>query len=389
MKLGLALAGGGSKGSYQIGVWKALRELGVHYDIVTGTSIGAVNGALMVMGDYDRAERLWNTVTVEDIMAHGINLKHDMDYYYENRDALLEFAREFAAARAADVSPYKALIHREFDEAAFLASDVDYAAITARFPSLQLVEARKADMVPGQIEPWLLASSSCAPVFPLCEIDGEKYIDGGYADNLPVSTAFRMGAERVIAVALKPDAFEKAYPHHPLVTRIAPSRPLGPFLDFSREVLERNFRLGYVDAMRAFGRYFGEKYAFRPYGEAALTEAAEKFLLWLLRRDLAPAESAVQSVLERFSVETRLSDRIFERQSGDLKTFAVRGVEYFMELLDYPHEEIYDVTELLPALRAELLCDNPAPAAAQAAAMTPRQPTTCILGSTFVGVSAA
>ena len=68
MKLGIALAGGGSKGSYEIGVWKALRELGMCYDIVTGTSIGAVNGALMVMGDYDRAENLWNTITAQDIM---------------------------------------------------------------------------------------------------------------------------------------------------------------------------------------------------------------------------------------------------------------------------------------------------------------------------------
>ena len=45
MKTGIALAGGGSKGSYQTGVWKALRELGIDYDIVTGTSIGAINGA--------------------------------------------------------------------------------------------------------------------------------------------------------------------------------------------------------------------------------------------------------------------------------------------------------------------------------------------------------
>ena len=372
MKTGIALAGGGSKGSYQTGVWKALRELGVEYEIVTGTSIGAINGALMVQGDYDRAERLWSTVTVEDIMAHGVNLKHDMDYYYENRDRLLEFAREFAASRGADITPYQALIHQEFDEAAFLASLVDYAAVAARFPSLQLVEARKADMIPGEIEPWLLASSSCFPVFPLCEIDGANYIDGGYADNLPISTAFRLGAEQVIAVALKPDAFEKNYPRHPLVQRIAPSRPLGPFLDFSRDVLNRNFRLGYVDAMRAFGRYLGEKYAFRPEGERLLLDTARAYLLWLLRRDLAPAGSAVQSVLERLSGENHLSEQIFAHRSGDLRAMAVQGVEYFMELLGYAHEDIYDLETLLPALREELLRPDPAPAAAQAAALAER-----------------
>ena len=362
MKTGIALAGGGSKGSYQIGVWKALRELGIDYDIVTGTSIGAINGALMVMGDFERAERLWCTITVEDIMANGVNLKHDVEYYFENRDQLLLFAKEFAASHGADIAPYKARVHQEFDEELFFASNVDYAAVTARFPSLQMVEARKADMTPGNVEPWLIASSSCFPVFPLCEIDGQNYIDGGYADNLPISTAFRLGAERVIAVALKPEAFEKTYPRHPLVKRIVPSRPLGPFLDFSRDVLDRNLRLGYVDTMRAFDCYLGNQYSFEKSGEAALRNAAGKFLLWLLRLELGEPETAVQAVLERFSGNTKLSDTLFARDRGDLLSAALAALEYVMSMLGYAHENIYDLHELLPALRQELLCENAAPA---------------------------
>lgn len=362
MKTGIALAGGGSKGSYQIGVWKALRELGVDYDIVTGTSIGAINGALMVMGDYERAERLWSTITVEDIMANGVNLKHDIEYYFENRDQLLLFAKEFAASHGADITPYKARVHQEFDEEMFFASNVDFAAVTARFPSLQMVEARKADMTPGNAEPWLIASSSCFPVFPLCEIDGQNYIDGGYADNLPISTAFRLGAERVIAVALKPEAFEKSYPRHPLVKRIVPSRPLGPFLDFSRDVLDRNLRLGYVDTMRAFDCYLGNQYSFEKSGEAALLNAAGKYLLWLLRLELGEPETAVYAVLERFSGNTKLSDTLFARDRGDLLSAALAALEYVMSLLGYAHENIYDLHALLPALRQELLCENAAPA---------------------------
>ena len=199
-------------------------------------------------------------------------------------------------------------------------------------PSLQMVEARKADMTPGNAEPWLIASSSCFPVFPLCEIDGQNYIDGGYADNLPISTAFRLGAERVIAVALKPEAFEKSYPRHPLVKRIVPSRPLGPFLDFSRDVLDRNLRLGYVDTMRAFGCYLGNQYSFEKSGEAALLNAARKYLLWLLRLELNEPESAVQAVLERFSGNTKLSDTLFAHDRGDLLSAALAALEYVMSL---------------------------------------------------------
>ena len=44
----VVLSGGGSKGAYQIGVWKALRQLNIKYEIVAGTSVGALNGAMMV-----------------------------------------------------------------------------------------------------------------------------------------------------------------------------------------------------------------------------------------------------------------------------------------------------------------------------------------------------
>ena len=52
-KTAIVLAGGGSRGAYQIGVWKALREMGIDYQLVTGTSVGALNGVLMVQQEYD------------------------------------------------------------------------------------------------------------------------------------------------------------------------------------------------------------------------------------------------------------------------------------------------------------------------------------------------
>lgn len=62
MKQAIALAGGGTKGAYQVGAWKAMRELGIPFDIVTGTSIGSVTAALMVQGDFDRAWELWTHI---------------------------------------------------------------------------------------------------------------------------------------------------------------------------------------------------------------------------------------------------------------------------------------------------------------------------------------
>ena len=61
----LVLSGGGSKGSYQIGVWKALKKLRIKFDIVTGTSVGALNGALITQKSYFRAIKLWKKINLK------------------------------------------------------------------------------------------------------------------------------------------------------------------------------------------------------------------------------------------------------------------------------------------------------------------------------------
>ena len=69
----LILAGGGGKGAYEIGVWKAMRELGIDKKIraVSGASVGGLNGALFGQGDYDRASRIWLTINAEKILDAG------------------------------------------------------------------------------------------------------------------------------------------------------------------------------------------------------------------------------------------------------------------------------------------------------------------------------
>ena len=59
MKIGLVLAGGGARGAYQIGIWKALRELNIdkHISVVSGTSIGALNAILFMQGDLGSSRR--------------------------------------------------------------------------------------------------------------------------------------------------------------------------------------------------------------------------------------------------------------------------------------------------------------------------------------------
>ena len=64
---GIVLEGGGARGAYQIGVWKALREAGMKIKGVAGTSVGALNGALICMDDLGKAEEIWGNMTYSTV----------------------------------------------------------------------------------------------------------------------------------------------------------------------------------------------------------------------------------------------------------------------------------------------------------------------------------
>ena len=70
MKMGLVLSGGGGKGAYELGVWKALVEMKLdkYIEVISGTSIGAFNAALFAQGDMDNAQALWDEVTMEKLV---------------------------------------------------------------------------------------------------------------------------------------------------------------------------------------------------------------------------------------------------------------------------------------------------------------------------------
>ena len=107
MKMAIVLGGGGSKGAYQIGAWRALKELGIKYDIITGTSIGAFNGAMIVQGDFEKALALWREIDIDKVILNGLNLRTDFNYYKQNSDKLIPFLKSYANHKGMDITPLK------------------------------------------------------------------------------------------------------------------------------------------------------------------------------------------------------------------------------------------------------------------------------------------
>ena len=75
-KIGLVLAGGGARGGYEIGALKALEELGFKYDVITGTSVGAINAFMLLSNKKDVLFEMWNTIDYEAVVDHKYTWKN-------------------------------------------------------------------------------------------------------------------------------------------------------------------------------------------------------------------------------------------------------------------------------------------------------------------------
>lgn len=250
----IVLSGGGAKGSYEIGVWKALRKLNINYDIVTGTSVGALNGALMVQKDYLKALFLWYNLNYDDIF------EIKKDYTKEDINKLY---KEGILKGGVDVTNLENTIKKYINPKKFFKSNIKYGLITVKFPSLKHVEMTKEKLNNKNLSDYLVASASCFPAFKLKKIDKEYYIDGGFYDNMPINLAVKMGATEVIAVDLDEIGIKRNLKYDVDVTYISPKNKIDSFLTFEKNSSRRGIRLGYNDTMKQYKKLDGNMYTFK------------------------------------------------------------------------------------------------------------------------------
>ena len=274
MKRAIALGAGGARGAYQIGAWKALRELGVDYDIVVGSSIGSVNGVAMVQDDYDLALDLWKNISVDKIFAGDVDLDFEPQDIIGSTRKLVSLLIKILTNKGLDISPFLDLLNDIVDEEKVRASAREFGIVALRVPLIKGMEITKEKMKVGYMAKYILASSSAFPVFPVCEVDGNKYIDGGYYDSLPIKFARNLGAEEVVAIDVSLSTTHEEELSSNDVIYIKSAWSLGPFLDFDNESIMRNMDLGYNDTMKAYGKYRGFRYTFLLNDEESFNDVA-------------------------------------------------------------------------------------------------------------------
>lgn len=350
----LVLGGGGAKGAYEVGAIAALSELGVAPGSVYGTSIGALNAAMYAQGAMDRAETLWDTLRLNDLVTpESLQLAEDAENIYDQPEKILEFITRNAQQKGLDVTPLREILREYVDEAAIRRSTVRFGLVTTKFPSLNRVEKRLEDMESGSLRDWLLASSACFPVFPMASIGGERYMDGGFCDNVPVEMAIRSGARHVIAIDIGRHQSHKQYARRPNVTYIRTAHPLGGLLAFDPQLSRRNRILGYNDTMRAFGRLRGTRYAFEPNDAQALYARAQDFLARLTQVETClPLGNAIarrDNAAPLFSlIEEQLAP------GADAIDYLLRACELCAEIAEVNPAQVFTFSALVDELRARL-----------------------------------
>lgn len=262
MKRALVLSGGGGKGAYQLGVWKALRKLKINFDIVTGTSIGALNGALIAQNDYFSLWYLWQKTNFETLF--GYELENDVNTYLGKKETIKMYKEGILKDKGMTTIHIEKLVKRFVNEKKIRNSKIDYGLVAFNLTDFEEVALSKKDIPDGKIADFAVASATCFPAFQIKEIDDKKYIDGGYYDNLPINLSLDMGAQEIIAVDLGAigmiqDVKDKSIK----ITTIKPNNELCSFLVFDPKKSRKNIIYGYNDTMKVFGYLDGEKYTFQ------------------------------------------------------------------------------------------------------------------------------
>lgn len=271
---GLVLNGGGGKGSYQVGVFKALFEHKINDYItsVSGTSSGALNSALFAHGDLDTAIKAWEAISPETILQISPDLI-DFKEGLMSREGLLKIFDNYV----------------DFNKISMSDKTV-YAAVTSFGPTDSdegIAKYYRLNYKPEkEIKDILLASSALPIIYSPVVIDGNICRDGGIKDNMPITPLYIEGIRHFIVVGLSEDT-EIPYERFPDAEflLIRPEESIGDFitgtLDFSKSGAKKRMELGYIDAIRRlefYGKDMSSEIVKFEYNEAVRRDYSKIFV---------------------------------------------------------------------------------------------------------------
>lgn len=260
--VGIALEGGGAKGAYQVGAYVALKKYLKKINMIVGTSIGALNAALLVQGDVKKAIDIWLSVDAS-VFGIDIDVINDLkkDFNLKNIKFGLKEVTKILKNNGIDISALKKLIDENIDEDRVRNSKIKFGLVTVRLSDLKPLELTIDDIPKGKLNEYLLASCYL-PIFKNEKIiDNKYYLDGGFYNNLPISILENYGCKEIYAIRL--NSIGRVKKHQSDVVEIKPNKSTGPMLLFDKVDVSNNITMGYLDCLKELGKLLGKSYYFK------------------------------------------------------------------------------------------------------------------------------
>jgi len=270
--IGLVLEGGGAKGAYQIGAYRALKELGIEIDAAVGTSIGAVNAAIIVQGDGDKAWDIWSNIRSSSLFDIDYDIEEELrkdGVTLKNIGYLASKFGQIVKQGGVDTSHMMEFLKEHISERAIRESEMDFGLVTGSLTSMKPLELMKEDIPEGEMLRYIVASATF-PVFKAQKIDGKRLVDGGLWNNVPVSLLLDRGYEMLIVVRTHSIGKQrKVVDSGETIIEIAPTDKLGAVLDFNEDTARHDLNLGYYDTLKLFKEFRGTFYYIKPHPDGS------------------------------------------------------------------------------------------------------------------------
>ena len=338
---GLVLEGGGAKGAYQIGAWKALKEAGI-----AGTSVGALNGALIAMDDFEKAERIWETIRysrvmdVDDELVEQLKTSSLKDIAALGLSELIPAAKKVLKDRGFDIAPLRSLIEEVVDEEKIRNSEKELYVVTYSLSDRKPMVVNVKEVPDGEIADMLMASAYLIG-FRREKLGGKYYMDGGGVNNVPIDVLIEKGYKDILVFRIYGYGVDTErrlkVPDDVHLYHVAPRQDLGGLLEFDRRRARKNMVLGYFDAKRML---YGLE------GRAFYLDAPESEIYYF-NRLLAEAPELLADIWPQLS-ETEL----FTAQMASCRRYTE---EWFPKLAKALHlKEDWDYRELYLSLLEHL-----------------------------------
>lgn len=344
MQWGLVLEGGGTKGAYHLGVMRLINELGFQIKYVVGTSIGAVNGALFVQDEMRLLEKIWNDITVSDIIAFPEKNEEIKNVFDISNIKLL--ASELLSKKGLDITPFEKLLRSSVDENKIRNSGMEFGLATFSLTEKTGKTFFMDDIPKGELVDYILASA-CFPGFQPKNIAGNMFIDGGITNKLPIDMLIKKGCRNIITVEVNGVGFVKKMSAAGCnVIQIRNNDGTVGTLDFNRQGITSLINTGYYDAMKAFGLALGDEYSFEPsdylasklkYGNRIITGMQSAAAMFGINKfTIYRFDELCRLVIEKFNsmpVETNYSDILKWNDSEKITGLARAIINSDSELL--------------------------------------------------------